>query len=375
MVNYYNLFILSSIRGGFIFLHLFLTRFLWKGYIAPLPFRFAMEKLISTPPEYDDAIRRAIATFEELNQPKFKGYIKLTVRPHGKLLLVSEELYCMDKDARSHEKIFERFCVLLNKAVRHFGTREFAFEITNMKGDSLLKIRLGTSRRVAQVIQQLEKPEPAAEPEPVQEEAAQPEPVPDATSVTHQVAAPAKRPGRKRNPVFIRERQPENDNQAGGDVLEMLAAGGAVTAQVPEPQTAAPDDSRPQTVSGAGAEISTATEHIPVEEPPAPNDENELIPCPNPDDPIDYKSMLYFPTEAAPGKLRRAFEVCGINTNRDLLDALGTLEPTREEWDGFFRRIQRKAAAGGVKLWDSCDGTLYWWLTKKMRWVRKFPTK
>jgi hypothetical protein len=365
MINYYNLLILSSIHGILLSFHLFLTRFLWKGYIAPLPFRFAMEKLISTPPEYDDAIRRAITTFEEMNQPRFKGYIKLTVRPHGKLLLVSEELYCMDKDARSHEKIFERFCALLNKAVKHFGVREFAFEITNMKGDSLLKIRFGTSRRVARVIQQLEKPEPAAEPEPVREEAAQPAPVPDATSVTQHVAAPAKRSRRKRNTVFIRERQPENDNQAGGDALEMLAAGGAVTAQAPEPQT----------VSGAGAEISTATESVPVEETPASNDENELVPCPNPDDPIDYKSMLYFPTEAAPGKLRRAFEVCGINTNRDLLQALGTLEPTREEWDGFFRRIQRKAAAGGVKLWDSCDGTLYWWLTKKMRWVRKFPTK
>lgn len=318
-----------------------------------------MEKLISTPPEYDDAIRRAITAFEEMNQPRFKGYIRLSVRPHGKLLVVSEDLYCMDKDARSHEKIFERFCALLNKAVGHFGIREFAFEITNMKGDSLLKIRLGTSRRVAQVIQQVENPKPAAEPEPVQEETAQPEPVPDVTSAPHFVAAPAKKSRRKRNTVFIRERQPENDNQAGGDVLEMLAAGGAVAAQDSEPQAAG----------------TVEMEHVPVEEAPASIDENGLVPCPNPDDPVDYKSMLYFPTEAAPGKLRRAFDVCGINTNRDLLEALGTLEPTREEWDGFFRRIQRKAAAGGVKLWDSCDGTLYWWLTKKMRWVRKFPPK
>ncbi len=128
-------------------------------------------------------------------------------------------------------------------------------------------------------------------------------------------------------------------------------------------------------VADAGAEISTAAGYAPDEEPQVANYENLLVPCPNPDDPIDYKSMLYFPTEAAPGKLRRAFDVCGINTNRDLLEALGTLEPTREEWGVFFRRIQRKAAAGGVKLWDSCDGTLYWWLTKKMRWVRKFPAK
>lgn len=128
-----------------------------------------MEKLVSTPPEYDEAIRRAITTFEEMNQPRFKGYINLSVRPHGKIMVVSEELYCMDKDARSHEKIFERFCALLNKAVRHFGSREFAFEITNMKGDLLVKIRLGTSRRVAAVIQQLEKPEPVAEQEPVPE--------------------------------------------------------------------------------------------------------------------------------------------------------------------------------------------------------------
>jgi hypothetical protein len=110
--------------------------------------------------------------------------------------------------------------------------------------------------------------------------------------------------------------------------------------------------------------------------PSAPDGKIPLYkPCPNPDEPIDFDSMKFWQRETTPCNIRKVFEACGILTNGDIFRHLETVEPTKQEWEMFIKKIRRMAASSGAKLWSSADGTLYWWLSKKKGWIRPFPGK
>ena len=52
-----------------------------------------MEKPQSIPESYDRAINDVIKLFEKMDNPKFKGFIKITVRPAGSKTSISKDIY------------------------------------------------------------------------------------------------------------------------------------------------------------------------------------------------------------------------------------------------------------------------------------------
>lgn len=110
-----------------------------------------MELPHPVPEEYHDAMEAVIADFE-LKDRKFKGSLKIVVRAEGTRISMSEEIYCNDHDKNSDQKIFERLCLLLNKARARFGQQNFIFEILNAGGNSLLEIRVRVAQQVGAVL-------------------------------------------------------------------------------------------------------------------------------------------------------------------------------------------------------------------------------
>ena len=92
------------------------------------------------------------------------------------------------------------------------------------------------------------------------------------------------------------------------------------------------------------------------------------------DDPelIDFGTMKYFPTDMTHKVVKKTLLAAGITTKSQLLDLLGTTEPTRMEWDIFIKKLSKIARDAGFKFFSSSDGTLYWWLTKRAKWIKPF---
>lgn len=93
----------------------------------------------------------------------------------------------------------------------------------------------------------------------------------------------------------------------------------------------------------------------------------------DPSQPIDYESMKYFNTDASHRFIRKTFKELGVKTGEDILKLLETNEPTRVDWEIFVKNLKKAATQIGAGFGPSADGTLYWWLTKVMKWVKPFP--
>ncbi len=315
-----------------------------------------MEKHYPVPEEYIQSVRQAEDLFALMDGPRFKGYLTITARPAGSRAIISEDTYCMDRDAYSQQKLFDLFCVVLAKAKNLFGEKNFIIEIQNKKGDSLEQVRVNVSKKVESVIRLIAQA-------PVETPVREQKPLPP--SVTEPSPAEEEIPATEKSPVSAQQEKPAEPRPA---VIPEPAADPGLKTQ-PKPE-------RPMEYRAPQQPEKPAISYRTWGDRPAkPKKMNgvDVRACPNPDALIDYDSMKYFPTERAPSNLRKVFLVCGIRTNRDILEALGTTEPTRLEWDGFIKRLRWKASRENAKLWDSSDGTLYWWLTKKMQWIKPFP--
>jgi hypothetical protein len=275
-----------------------------------------MENTQPIPEGYDKSITLAMGEFEQMNTPRFKGYIKITVRAAGSNLSILKEIYCMDSDPKSRMIIFEEFCLLLQRAEKIYGKKDYIFEILNSRNDLLSNIKLNFNTKLIKVIDTA--PVPTAEPAAI----------PPIKSYIRETAKPRKVKSvrlREDNPVVISERAP----------VPMQA-----TAAIPAPTTG----SQPEAMG-------------------------ILQPCRNPEEEIDYNSMKFYPTEITPNHIRKIFRICEIHTNGDILQRLGTNEPTFDDWEIFIKGIRSEALRAGVKLWPSADGIIFWWLSKKMRWI------
>ena len=80
--------------------------------------------------------------------------------------------------------------------------------------------------------------------------------------------------------------------------------------------------------------------------------------------------MKQFPKSVIFSNIRNVFEACGLLKNNQLLDFLGPKMQTRADWRNFMRYLRETAASKKVQLWPRSEETLYWWLSKKKRWMR-----
>jgi|GEM_PF-3661367 len=306
-----------------------------------------MERPDFIPQEYDFAINKVISNFETMNGPRFKGYIKIIVRPAGTRSLRFAEIYCTDKDHNSRQRIFNQFCELLRQAKNEFGARDFIFEIVNKRGDLLKEIRLNVARKIQAVVPPVEKKVLPAE-----------------TKVVPTLVAVA--PEKREEPVIVdttvvdvQPRKRRGRKIVAPVVEEPIVAAPAAPAPVPEPVI----------VVQAAAKL-TKTERNAV--PQVSDAPFELVACPNPADPIDFGLIKFWPNDLSSNNIKKVFGACGIETFQQMFELLGTFEPTKIEWEKFIQKLQAGANAKGIKLGSSAEGTLYWWLGKNKRWIRPY---
>lgn len=111
----------------------------------------------------------------------------------------------------------------------------------------------------------------------------------------------------------------------------------------------------------------------PAPEPQSPPQKREVLQSRH--DPaalINYDSMYHYRTDGTPRIIKSVFRNLEITTGNDVLELLGTTSPTEGEWDAFIRTIRRRAKAKNLNFGPSSEGTLYWWLTRKMGWIKPY---
>lgn len=175
-----------------------------------------------------------------------------------------------------------------------------------------------------------------------------PETVSSPLQTTQTEPVPVSEPERAQEPTP--ERTPE-PTSAAQEPVPASARGSAPELVEPEPKV-------PEASPGSTSE--------PVAEPAvgAPSETNTDL--------IDFNTMKYFPTDMTHKVVRKTLLAGGITTKSQLLELLGTTTPNRTDWEIFIKKLSIIANDAGFKFFSSSDGTLYWWLTKRMKWIKPF---
>lgn len=292
------------------------------------------EKIARKVLNYYRSRKEAMNEANEVRKP-LPMSLEIMVRPlHSRLCFRTNVPF---RVFQSHENngfqiVFEDVRALLEKAEKSFGKKHLVIEINTDKNEKIVGIVHECSKKVAQVIRQ--KPQPQAKSEPK----LQSKPVQPKLSTKAETQPPTR---------TIREIEPKTEEKP------------AV---------------QPKPVSAPVQPVALP----PTREKPRNNIKTSKIEPVDttfdPSEPIDYETMKYFSTQIAHRYVRDAFVIMGIKTGNDILELLGTNEPTRTEWEIFIRKIRNALKGSAGQFGEGSDSTLYWWLTSRVKWVKKFPS-